>query len=182
MHGKSSPQRARSALCALTLIGVVLGPGGCSSTNATHVRGSSGNLNALAPNAGTIQGGSQEQGAIAQSGVECNQTDSTVSCCLKKHPGEYERCGATPPTQRPNDPNRLPPPGTFEDKSADAKERARRKELCGDHYARCILQGGEDIERGQWGSTQCQSCYEECKKLGYWPATWDDKPCPGGDR
>jgi hypothetical protein len=136
------------------------------------------------------QQGSQETGGsgfadgIAQTEpvVECNQTDSTVSCCLKKHPGEYERCGATPPTQKPNQPNRLPPPGRFEDKSADAKERARRKELCGESYARCIQQGGEDIERGQWGSTQCQSCYEECKKVGSWPAEWDDKPCPGGDR
>jgi len=90
--------------------------------------------------------------------------------------------GQPPPVQQPkNQPNRLPPPAPSEDKAADAKERARRKELCGDHYTRCIQRGGEDIERGQWGSTQCQSCWEECKKVGYWPAEWDDKPCPGGD-
>ena len=28
-------------------------------------------------------------------GVECGPLDSTVSCCLKQHPGEAERCGAS---------------------------------------------------------------------------------------
>ena len=32
---------------------------------------------------------------------ECSQTDSTLSCCLKQHPGQYERCGAEAPTKRP---------------------------------------------------------------------------------
>ncbi|NOK16442.1 hypothetical protein [Corallococcus carmarthensis] len=31
---------------------------------------------------------------------ECNQSDSTVSCCLKRHPGQYEACGADAPAQR----------------------------------------------------------------------------------
>lgn len=30
---------------------------------------------------------------LAIEGFECNPTDSTESCCLKKHPGQYERCG-----------------------------------------------------------------------------------------
>lgn len=29
-----------------------------------------------------------------ESGPTCNNTDSTVSCCLKQNPGQYERCGA----------------------------------------------------------------------------------------
>jgi hypothetical protein len=33
-------------------------------------------------------------GAIAQN-PECNQTDSTVSCCLKMHPGDYVTEGHT---------------------------------------------------------------------------------------
>jgi hypothetical protein len=166
-HGNA---RASIAVSALWLCAGLLCLGGCSTVTP-----------AQQASQGTSGSGFADGIAQVEPGVECNPTDSIVSCCLKKHPGEYERCGATPPTQKPNPPNRLPPPGTFEDKSADAKERARRKELCGDYYSRCIQQGGEDIERGQWGSTQCQSCYEECKKVGYWPAEWDDKPCPGGD-
>jgi hypothetical protein len=105
---------------------------GCSSTHAAQQGiGGSGFADTTA----------QSGEAIAQA-PECHQTDSTDSCCLKQHPGDYERCGATPPTQKPNQPNRLPPPGTVEDKSADAKERARRKELCGDYYTRCIQQRG----------------------------------------
>lgn len=30
--------------------------------------------------------------------LECDQSDSTVSCCLKKNPGQYERCGAEAPS------------------------------------------------------------------------------------
>jgi len=33
------------------------------------------------------------------SSAECNATDSTASCCVKQHPGQYERCGVeAPPT------------------------------------------------------------------------------------
>ena len=37
---------------------------------------------------------------LVNEGFECNQTDSTESCCLKKNPGQYERCGARAPPQR----------------------------------------------------------------------------------
>src|SRR5438552_1815844 len=26
----------------------------------------------------------------------CDDSDSTISCCLKENPGQYERCGAEP--------------------------------------------------------------------------------------
>jgi hypothetical protein len=29
-------------------------------------------------------------------GASCNDTDSTISCCLKENPGQFERCGAEP--------------------------------------------------------------------------------------
>lgn len=171
MRPTGNASRAFSSLVPLLSAGL-FSLVACSSAHAAQ-QGTGGSGFADTP--------AQSGEAIAQV-PECNQTDSTVSCCMKQHPGDPERCGGTPPTQKPNQPNRLPPPGKLEDKSADAKERAKRKELCGDYYSRCVQQGGEDIERGQWGSTQCQSCWEECKKIGYWPAQWDDKPCPGGDR
>ena len=39
-------------------------------------------------------------GADAALAGECNQSDSTVTCCLKQNPGQYEKCGATPPAQQ----------------------------------------------------------------------------------
>lgn len=62
MQGTSTRQRARSALCALTLIGFVLVPVGCSSPSAARVGGSSGNLNVLGPHAGAFQNESQQRG------------------------------------------------------------------------------------------------------------------------
>jgi hypothetical protein len=174
MQGNSTPQRARSALRALMLIGVVLGPGGCSSTSAGRVGGGSGNLNALAPSAGASQSSSQQPGAIGQSPVECNQTDSTVSCCLKKHPGEYERCGATPPKDRPNP---WLPPGSLR-----PEQRTQRKKQCQEFYEHCIAVGGEFFPTFDYGKTQCQLCYDECYKTGQWPTEYQGDPCPGGSQ
>lgn len=39
-------------------------------------------------------------GAAVIPATECNQSDSTVSCCLKRHPGAYESCGADAPAER----------------------------------------------------------------------------------
>jgi hypothetical protein len=157
------------------LIGFVLGPGGCSSTSAARVGGSSGNLNALAPNAGAFQNSGQQPGAITQNPGECNQTDSTVSCCLKRHPGEYERCGATPPKEPPKDdrPNPYPPPS-----SLNSDQRAERRKQCLEFYERC-----NDAGSGpgfSYGATHCKSCYDECWKTGLWPADVEGQECPGG--
>jgi hypothetical protein len=108
--------------------------------------------------------------AIAQN-PECNQTDSTLSCCLKMHPGEYERCGATPPIQKPN---RLPPPG----KIPSTEERTRRRKVCQGYYEECIAKGGEDLEQYTYGHTRCQECYRECEKSGSWPDAVNEHPCP----
>jgi len=175
MQGNSTRQHARSALRVLLLISAVLGPGGCSSTSAAHIEGSSGNLNALAPKASAFQSSSQPPGAIGQDPGECKQTDSTVSCCLKKHPGEYERCGATNPNKgRPNP--WLPP------SALTPEQRIQRKKQCQESYERCIAVGGEFFPAFDYGKTQCQLCYDECYKTGQWPTEYQGDPCPGGSR
>jgi hypothetical protein len=113
--------------------------------------------------------------ALAQS-PECNSTDSTVTCCLKKHPGEYERCGATAPKQPSpkQKPNRLPPPtGT------DTEARRKREEMCRERWYQCIQAGGEYERRGMYGQTICQSCWDTCRAEGSWPSEVNDLPCLG---
>jgi hypothetical protein len=120
--------------------------------------------------------------AIAQPvPVECNQTDSTISCCLKKNPGQYERCGAVAPRQAPKQapkpdkgPDKLPP-------ILRPEERRAREQRCREYYHQCIARGGEYEKRGQHGHTICQSCYEVCKHDGSWPAEVNDFECLGGD-
>lgn len=149
-------QGSRHVPCVAVLGALVL-LAGCSSTQAAR---------------GT--GGSGSEGAIAQSAGECNQTDSTMTCCLKKHPGEYERCGAVAPRQRPKPSGNLLPPSAL-----TPKQRTKRKELCQEFYERCIAAGGEDVEQGTYGHTHCQSCFDECFKTGLWPAELEGEPCPG---
>jgi hypothetical protein len=48
---------------------------------------------------GTIACGTDGYGRFPP-GTECNQTDSTATCCLKKHPGDSERCGLEKPPER----------------------------------------------------------------------------------
>lgn len=155
------------ALVALTACGstkAAVGVGG-AGTSVVREKGRPD----VAGLGGTFDGDAH---AIAQD-PGCNQTDSTVSCCLKRHPGEYERCGAMPP--KSNRPNPYIPPS-----SLTPKKRAERKEMCLDYYGRCIQAGGEYLERGTHGHTRCQSCYDECFKTGKWPKDIDGEPCPGG--
>ena len=123
-------------------------------------------------------------GAFALTGAECNQTDSTVTCCLKQNPGQYERCGATPPTEATR-PNYLPPGRTESEASpipelptAEEKERWRT-DICGPYYAKCIRAGGDLIPGRKSGETQCQACFDACMRHGYWPLRANHKPCPG---
>jgi hypothetical protein len=118
--------------------------------------------------------------AIAQA-VECNQTDSSISCCLKQNPGQYARCGALPPRQAPKEapkegkgPDKLPP-------ILPPKERRERERKCRDYYEQCIARGGEYEKRGQHGQSVCQSCYDDCKGTGLWPADVNGFECLGGD-
>jgi hypothetical protein len=123
-------------------------------------------------------------GGFALTQAECNQTDSTVTCCLKQNPGQYERCGATPPTEatRPN--NLLP--GRTESEAAPIPELPTQEEkerwdrdICRPHYAKCIRAGGDSIPGRKAGETQCQACYDACIRHGFWPWKANDKPCPG---
>ncbi|ADO70528.1 uncharacterized protein STAUR_2730 [Stigmatella aurantiaca DW4/3-1] len=157
----------------------LLGLGGCSSTLAAH-EGTGG--------AGFLELNAQSDGAVAQSGSaiaqgpECTQKDTTVSCCLKKHPGEYERCGAPTPKQTPkkspppaDEPNRLPP------LTGSSPEGTReREQRCREYYYRCLDLGGEYERRGMFGKTICQSCWTRCNAEGSWPKEVNDFPCLGG--
>ena len=158
---------------ALVLWGCLLGAVGCSATQAAQPgTGGSGFAEPTAQSSGAIaQGG----GAIAQN-PECNQTDSTVSCCLKMHPGDPARCGAVAPNVRPpkQQPNRLPPPV----KIPSVEEKKRRRKACQEYYEQCIAKGGEDLERFTEGHTRCQDCYGECEKTGVWPDAVNEHPCP----
>ena len=120
-------------------------------------------------------------GAFALTQAECNQTDSTVTCCLKQNPGQYERCGATPPTEatRPN--NLLP--GRTESEAAPRPELPTQdereqweKDICLPRYEKC--RSGRHDGR-VWGESQCQACFAACMRYGYWPLRANGKPCPG---
>lgn len=38
-----------------------------------------------------------------EGGPTCNSSDSTLSCCLKENPGQYERCAAEPRPHMPGE-------------------------------------------------------------------------------
>lgn len=123
-------------------------------------------------------------GGFALAQGECNQTDTTISCCLKQNPGQYERCGAAVPLE-PGRPNNLPP-GSPESEASPIpelpteEERERwRTDICEPHYAKCIRAGGGSIEGRKSGETQCQACFDACMRYGYWPLRANGKPCPG---
>lgn len=128
--------------------------------------------------------------AIAQPvPVECNQTDSTISCCLKKNPGQYERCGAVAPRQAPKQAPKQTPkqePKTGPDKlppltDLSPEETRGRTDKCLDYWNRCIEQGGEYEKRGQHGQTICRACYQQCRANGSWPEKVNDFECLGGN-
>ena len=129
-------------------------------------------------------GASGYGGSFALTQAECGPTDSTVTCCLKQNPGQYERCGATPPTEATR-PNYLLP-GRTESEAAplpelptqDERERWRT-DISEPHYAKCVRAGGDSIPGRKKGETQCQACYDACMRHGFWPWEANDKPCPG---
>ena len=124
-------------------------------------------------------------GGFALSYAECDQTDSTVTCCLKQNPGQYERCGAVAPTTTQSQPNNLLP-GRTESEAApipelpteEEKERWRT-DICLPRYEKCMNAGGGSIPGRKKGETQCQACYDACMRHGYWPLRANEKPCPG---
>lgn len=130
-------------------------------------------------------------GADAALAGECNQTDSTVTCCLKQNPGHYERCGATPPPQQQpslaetevppteTQPRRPPPLVDVSDEDDDAMTDEEVDKMCREHYVRCIEKRGLKINL-QYGTSHCQSCFDLCRKKRYWPWSANGKRCPGG--
>lgn len=126
-------------------------------------------------------------GRFALTQAECNQADSTVTCCLKQNPGQYERCGAVAPPAPQSQPNRLLPGrteiGLPEAEAAPipelpiAEEKERwRTDICIPHYEKC--RSGRHDGR-VWGESQCKACFDACMRHGFWPWQANDKPCPG---
>jgi hypothetical protein len=143
--------RARWSVARALLLCVGLwGAAGCGATQAAHQgSGGSGMAGAVSESGDALAKSGE---AIAQS-LECNQTDSTISCCLKKNPGQYERCGAVAPRQAPKrapkdekGPGNLPP-------IPPPEERRERERRCREYYRQCIARGGEYENRGQHGQT-----------------------------
>lgn len=119
---------------------------------------------------------------------ECNQTDSTVSCCLKMNPGQYEKCGATPPTQQSSHAETKPSPTETQSRGPQllidvSDDNAMTDEevdkMCREYYVRCIEKRGLKINL-QYGTSHCQSCFDLCRKKRYWPWSANGKRCPGG--
>jgi len=122
-------------------------------------------------------------GGFALTQAECNPADSTVTCCLKQNPGQYERCGATPPTEATR-PNHLPP-GRTESEAAPIPELPPQEErerwdrdICRPRYVKCMDTGGRHDGR-VWGESQCKACFAAWMRYGYWPLRANEKPCPG---
>ncbi len=109
-------------------------------------------------------------------GVECGPQDSTESCCLKQHPGDYERCAAMPPTAP--QPVKRPPPLVRPPEEDEEKKKEEKEKRCLDYYARCIEEiGGKP--GSVYGTTQCRDCFIYCSRHGFWPARMNQKKCPG---
>ena len=123
-------------------------------------------------------------------GLGCQPGDDTETCCLKEHPGAWERCtGTAGPRPQPNtsnqpkptkqpEPNRKPEPNLPPIPTPEEKQRWRV--TCRDHYTACKQFFEGEIERRIRGESQCQSCFELCLRDGQWPAEANEHPCPGG--
>jgi len=107
----------------------------------------------------------------------CNQSDSTVSCCLKQHPAQYELCGATAPATA--EPLIVGPPGLKSLEAGSSREgKDARREKCLPDYVACIEKIGL-TPGGSFGGSQCQDCYNYCVDYGFWPLRVNKKKCPG---
>jgi len=87
---------------------------------------------------------------------ECDSSDSTSSCCVKTHPGEYERCGAVAPPVPQSQPNRLLP-GRMEAELPKARRYQspncpppRKESDGGKRSAYRIMRGASALEETAW--------------------------------
>jgi hypothetical protein len=134
-------------------------------------------------------------------GMGCQPGDDTETCCLKEHPGAWERCtgkpGPTPkgptkpdqpkpksqPKPKPKPKNQPEPeksPQPFAPPIPTEEQKTEWRDRCLEHYVRC-----KHTEKGEeWGrvfdESQCKACWELCKRTGVWPDETNGKPCPGG--
>ncbi len=138
-------------------------------------------------------------------GMGCQPGDDTETCCLKEHPGAWERCTGKPgPTPKPDQPKpkeqpkpKDQPKPKKQPKPKDQPEPEQSpepflppiptpeqqmewRERCLDHYVRCK----HTVKGEEWGrvfdESQCKACWEFCKRTGVWPDEANGKPCPGG--
>lgn len=150
-QGNAGGGTHRAALLSVVLLALAA----CGSTKAAKGTGGSGS--------GIAQG-------------QCGPGDSTESCCLKTHPGQYEYCGAIPPKKpAPGVPAPLLP--SVPELPTEDK-RKEYLEICLPYYSHCVDRGGASKDGRVWNETRCKQCFEACKRFGYWPARANNKVCP----
>ena len=99
----------------------------------------------------------------------CNQSDSTIQCCLKQNPGQYERCGALPPDPKPSPKRRPLPPFNPPVDAPDDRLPKDDQDRCTEHYVKCIDEGGGSKPGNHSGQTLCGACMDYCTTHGFWP-------------
>jgi len=108
-------------------------------------------------------------GLLDGAGPPCNQSDTTIQCCLKQNPGQYERCGALPPDPKPEPVRRPVPPVNVPVEQPDEDPPHETKERCSHAYAKCIDLGGGKLPGRVAGQSRCSSCLDYCLANGFWP-------------
>jgi len=135
-----------------------------SAMSCTHVRAS-----VPEPHGALVRGHRLPEGEIQRRYLDgipapCGQHDSTVQCCLKQNPGQYERCGALPPEPKPDPKNpRVPPIDPAPPKEPEPDDEGWRDQ-CIDLYVRCKQRG--------WGAVRewnCHECLRNCQGQREWP-------------
>ena len=134
--------------------------------------------------------GAQSAAGCYMNGMGCQPGDSTETCCLKEHPGAWERCtGTAGPRTQPKSGNQPKPNNQPEPKGnpkpvsppiPTPEEKQRWRESCRDRYAACKEFFAGEKQRRVWGESLCQSCMDLCMRDGQWPDEANDHPCPGG--
>jgi hypothetical protein len=121
-----------------------------------------------------------------------------VAVAIKEELDAYERSAARerarpktqarPSTRQEPSANRKPKREPTPEESAEPfippipapEEKDGWNERCRDHYVRCK----HSPEGERWGrkfsESQCQACWDLCRRTGQWPDEAHGKPCPGG--
>lgn len=137
-------KRMRQVLLALLVLGAVGSSSGCSS--GAHSVSSKGLL------------------LLAQSAAPCNLTDSTLTCCIKKHPGQPDACGLTAQevdnilraVQAVNEAGQAQAAGGERNDTTP-----EWKQACIDNYVNCVNE--------RWTGS-CYDCLRYCEGQRLWPA------------